>query len=225
MITNELSNYVKEFQKGRKEVFEMIYIATDKQLFSVLYSFTKDEQLTYDLMQETYITRDIIDNLSLEQKTAVYLYYFNELSLSEVAKEMQCSEGTVKSRLNYARKKIKAEVDTFNKITCSIIAGVVAVSIIAGYQITKPEKNTINEYSETIVQNMRDDQQDIKKTEDTVRDADKIQDSDLHTGERADYIQYAYIAYDELGISGAGDISSSSNLVEVNIEPKLGNIL
>ena len=57
------------------------------------------------------IIKDIIDNLPLVQKTVVYLYYFNELSLSEVAQEMECSEGTIKSRLNYARKKIKTEVD------------------------------------------------------------------------------------------------------------------
>lgn len=187
MIDSELSNYVVEFQKGKKEVFETIYNATDKKLFSVVYSFTKDEQLTYDLIQETYLTfyskadsikmpqytqkwlnvvainkakrylqiknrdilvseenenlfenqeeldveflpeeildnkekqkiiKDIIDNLSLEQKTAVYLYYFNQMSLAEVAEEMQCSEGTVKSRLNYARKKIKIEVDSWEK--------------------------------------------------------------------------------------------------------------
>lgn len=187
MMSLELSDYVKEFQQGKKETFDIIYNSTDKQLFNVVYSFTKDEELTYDLMQETYVTfyskadsikmpqytqkwlnvvainkakryfenkkrhvlvfeeaesifdnqeeidteflpqeileskekqkiiKDIIDNLSIEQKTAVYLYYFNEMSLAEVAKEMDCSEGTVKSRLNYARKKIKIEVDSWEK--------------------------------------------------------------------------------------------------------------
>ena len=56
MFNSELSNYVKEFQKGNKEVFEKIYNTTNNQLFNVIYSFTKDEELAYDLMQETYIT-------------------------------------------------------------------------------------------------------------------------------------------------------------------------
>lgn len=187
MMNNELCNYLREFKKGNKEVFENIYNLTNNQLFNVIYNFTKDKELSYDLMQETYITfytkaesinnaesikkwlivvainkakrylqtknrdilvteqhddifenqeelnkeflpqeildckekqkiiKDIIDNLSLEQKTSVYLYYFNEMSLSEVAEEMGCSEGTVKSRLNYARKKIKVEVDSWEK--------------------------------------------------------------------------------------------------------------
>ena len=56
MDINELNKNVKEFQKGNKEIFEEIYNATNNKLFNVIYSFTKDEQLTYDLMQETYVT-------------------------------------------------------------------------------------------------------------------------------------------------------------------------
>lgn len=68
-----------------------------------------------DSKEKQKIIKNIIDSLPLEQKTAVYLYYYNELSLSEVAKQMNCSEGTVKSRLNYARKKIKVEVNSWEK--------------------------------------------------------------------------------------------------------------
>lgn len=56
MINNELFNYVKEFQKGNKQVFEQIYNATNNQLFNVIYSIAKDKELAYDLVQETYIT-------------------------------------------------------------------------------------------------------------------------------------------------------------------------
>ena len=53
---------------------------------------------------------EIIDGLSTEQKIAVQFFYFEEMSVKEIAAAMQCSEGTVKSRLNYARKSIKEAV-------------------------------------------------------------------------------------------------------------------
>ena len=53
---------------------------------------------------------DVIDKLSVEQKLAVQCFYFEEMSVKEIAELMGCSEGTIKSRLNYARKAIKEEV-------------------------------------------------------------------------------------------------------------------
>lgn len=53
---------------------------------------------------------EIIDGLSVEQKLAVQYFYYEEMSVSEIAEAMGCTTGTVKSRLNYARKAIKAAV-------------------------------------------------------------------------------------------------------------------
>ena len=87
MINEELSNYVKEFQNGKKEVFETIYNATDKQLFSVIYSFTKDENLTYDLMQETYITfYSKADTIKMPQYTQKWL---NVVAINKARRYLQ----------------------------------------------------------------------------------------------------------------------------------------
>jgi len=60
--------------------------------------------------------QDIINQLSEEQKITVQYYYLYDMSVNEIADIMQCSTGTVKSRLNYARKKIKqAVIDTEQK--------------------------------------------------------------------------------------------------------------
>ena len=53
----------------------------------------------------------VIDSLSDVQRQAIVLYYFNELSIDEIAEVMECSPGTVKSRLYLARKAIKSEVE------------------------------------------------------------------------------------------------------------------
>ena len=56
------------------------------------------------------IIADILDSLSIEQKLSVQYFYYEEMSVREIAETMGVSEGTVKSRLNYARKKIKDAV-------------------------------------------------------------------------------------------------------------------
>lgn len=50
------------------------------------------------------IVREAINTLEPSLKTVIILYYFNNLSIREIAKVMKCFEGTVKSRLYYARK-------------------------------------------------------------------------------------------------------------------------
>ncbi len=52
----------------------------------------------------------IIDELSVEQKLAVQYFYYEEMSVTEIAETMGCARGTIMSRLNYARKAIKAAV-------------------------------------------------------------------------------------------------------------------
>ena len=58
---------------------------------------------------------EVIDSLSVEQKLAVQCFYFEEMSVKEIATLMECSEGTIKSRLNYARKSIKESVLNIEK--------------------------------------------------------------------------------------------------------------
>lgn len=58
---------------------------------------------------------NIIDELSDEQRSAVLMYYFDELSVKQIAAIQGVSEGTVKSRLNYARKYIKASVEDYEQ--------------------------------------------------------------------------------------------------------------
>lgn len=57
----------------------------------------------------------IVDSLPEAQRMTVILYYYDGLTVGEVAEYMEVSEGTVKSRLNYARKQIKDEVEKLEK--------------------------------------------------------------------------------------------------------------
>lgn len=57
----------------------------------------------------------IINELTEEQRSAVMMYYFDEMSVRDIAEIQGVSEGTVKSRLNYARKAIRKSVEDYEK--------------------------------------------------------------------------------------------------------------
>lgn len=74
--------------------------------------------------------KEIIDELSVVQRETILLYYFNDMSIEEIAQTMDCSEGTVKSRLFLARKAIKTEIEEQEKKTGEKFYGIAGVSLI-----------------------------------------------------------------------------------------------
>ena len=65
---------------------------------------------TMDYKETKRLIAEMIDELPEEQRMAVILRYLEDMPVAEIARVMECSEGTVKSRLNYGRKSIKAKV-------------------------------------------------------------------------------------------------------------------
>ncbi len=62
------------------------------------------------------IIMDIINNtLSEESRITLILFYFDEMSIKEIAEKLNIPQGTVLSRLNYAKKKIKKEVEKYEE--------------------------------------------------------------------------------------------------------------
>lgn len=55
----------------------------------------------------------LIDKLPVAQRTTLLLYYYQQLSVDEVAAVMDCPVATVKSRLQYARKQVKKGVEGY----------------------------------------------------------------------------------------------------------------
>ena len=75
--------------------------------------FIPDEALDQEDFRQTILA--MIDQLSDEQRAAVMMHYFDEFSVKQIAEIQGVSEGTVKSRLNYARKAIKTSVEEYEK--------------------------------------------------------------------------------------------------------------
>ncbi len=60
---------------------------------------------------------DIINTLPSEQASALLMYYYENLSIKEIAEIQNTSVGTVKSRLNYAKKAVKVKIEDYEKKT------------------------------------------------------------------------------------------------------------
>lgn len=58
---------------------------------------------------------DIIDALPTPQRVCVYYYYYEHLTVAQIAEILNTNENTVKSRLALARDKIRKELERLNK--------------------------------------------------------------------------------------------------------------
>ena len=63
-----------------------------------------------ELKEVADIVKNIIDELPETQRAVIMAYYYDEMSVNDIAQMMEVSAGTVKSRLNYARKHIEESV-------------------------------------------------------------------------------------------------------------------
>ena len=67
-------------------------------------------------VQETQdMVHELIDSLSDEQRVCVLMFHLEGYSIRDIATILGCSENTVKSRLNYGRKNIKAKAEELQK--------------------------------------------------------------------------------------------------------------
>ena len=72
-------------------------------------------EAAYITKERNAILMEMVEQLPFEQRETVLYYYMQNQSVSKVAELLQCSVGTVKSRLNYARTKLRAMADEKEK--------------------------------------------------------------------------------------------------------------
>lgn len=99
----------------------------------VLIAKTETDEL---MLPEEYINKAekrkvllqiIEDTLSFNQYQTVLMFYFDEMSISEIAQALEISEGTVKSRLNSSRAKMKTAIEDYENKSGDRLHGVVFV--------------------------------------------------------------------------------------------------
>jgi len=73
----------------------------------------KDPLHELESAETAQLIRRALDDLTIEQRTAVMLREIEGLSYKEIAKVMGCSRGTVMSRLHYGRKRLQELLRSF----------------------------------------------------------------------------------------------------------------
>lgn len=96
---------------------EKITVPVENLFETIDESTEEDSEKTFLQKEEKRKLLEAINQLDLKQRITVILYYYNEMSVSEIAKATSSLEGTVKSRLFFARKKLyqKLKADAFFK--------------------------------------------------------------------------------------------------------------
>lgn len=121
IAVNKCKNYLKgkgEIQLD-DEIFENQAIVDERMSIPEEYISDKAKrEIILSIMQEV---------LSDVQYQTVIMHYFNEMTVDEIAEVFECSRGTVLSRLNYSRAKMKTAIEDYENKSGDRLHGVVFV--------------------------------------------------------------------------------------------------
>lgn len=71
-----------------------------------------EDQLEFKMAR--HAVRKALASLPAHQVAVLVLYYFEELSIEQIAEAVGCREGTVKSRLHYGKKRLQKLLQDFS---------------------------------------------------------------------------------------------------------------
>ena len=139
-IANNLSiNYIK---KNRK--FDIVdnYPEDEEEIFK---DRSAEEKTPEDVVADNEVSEillGMIDKLPKEQKITLFMFYFEEMSVREISEAMDCSEATVRSRINYAKKALRKQVEELEDKGVKFRCIAILPFLGAVYSL---EKNTVSE--------------------------------------------------------------------------------
>lgn len=112
-----LSIAVKLWKNQRRKYAWRNRIAPEEELFEDTmqeHIDYKEDTLNLCLEQEkTQMVHKAVEGLSEKYKIIVLMFYMEEMSIKDISKAMHIPEGTVKSRLNTARKYLEKELEDY----------------------------------------------------------------------------------------------------------------
>ena len=107
IVVNEALNFVKRRERRRECTFETATEAEYEATARYRAQLANDPQAHAEKAELRQYVTEAVNSLPLKHRTVVILHEFEGLTHAEIASILNCSEGTVRSRLHYARKKLR----------------------------------------------------------------------------------------------------------------------
>ena len=101
IVSNKSVNWIKEQQKQRALKVESDVLVTQEE---------QSEEL-----ENVELIKRALNELPVNSKTILSMFYIDNHSVREISQILSLSDGTVKSRLFYARKMLKEKFETFKQ--------------------------------------------------------------------------------------------------------------
>lgn len=105
-------------QKKNPLLFSDIAVNDEEEPFEYeIEDETTDSQpeLSYSKRETQQLVHEMINALSEEQRVCILMYEIEGIPIKEIAAALDCSENTVKSRLNYGRKNLKKKAEELQR--------------------------------------------------------------------------------------------------------------
>ena len=107
IAVNEALNFVKRRERQRVSTLEAVPESAYEAITRYRAQVATDPHAHAEKAELRHHVTKAVNSLSLKHRTVVILHEFEGLTHAEIASILNCSEGTVRSRLHYARKKLR----------------------------------------------------------------------------------------------------------------------
>ena len=112
IAANKAKDYIK---KAKPMLFSEMSAEEDLEFTFEDDRLEHQPEAVLDKKETARLVSEILDGLSEEQRLVIGMFYYEQMSVREIAETLGCSENTVKSRLNYGRKKVEYQVRQLEK--------------------------------------------------------------------------------------------------------------
>ncbi len=126
------ANKCRDFLRSKKNVIMFSDMEYDNGEDSFELEF-EDESTAFqpeeraDYSDTKRLVAEMLDNLPADQKMVLLMYYVQDMSIKEIAEALDISENTVKSRMNYGKKKMRAQAEDMEKKGYKLRVSAVAI--------------------------------------------------------------------------------------------------
>jgi len=113
MISEKERLLIKKAKEGDEGSFETLILSCKGKAYNIALRYVKNENDAMDILQESFIKEhgayilDCLEKIPIEHKKILILRDIKGFAYEDISEILDCSIGTVKSRISRARNNLK----------------------------------------------------------------------------------------------------------------------